>query len=284
MRLSSLHIYPVKSTRSIDLELATVEPWGLRYDRRWMVIDEHGANITARTNAKLFSVTATPQPENALLLDAPESEPLYVSAPTRAGRLPVQFSRLEYALAAGTAADDWISQAISQSAHLVWLDDPKRRAVSERHGGRDNDVMSLADAGPLLLTHEASLARLNAWIAEESARTDDPDTGAREAPQPLSMMRFRPNVVISSDTADQVAPFAEDGWSALRIGNVTFRTSELCDRCVMTTVDPITLERGKEPIRTIARHRNWSGATWFGTRLIPVTTGTLRVGDPVSIS
>jgi uncharacterized protein YcbX len=59
----------------------------------------------------------------------------------------------------------------------------------------------------------------------------------------------------------------------------------VCDRCVMTTIDRQSLETTKEPIRTLARHRAWDGATWFGTRLTPLLPlrpdAILRVGDPV---
>jgi len=53
---------------------------------------------------------------------------------------------------------------------------------------------------------------------------------------------------------------------------------------VMTTIDPVTLVRGKEPIRTLAKHRRWDGKTWFGVLLVPVLDGgrgVVRVGDPV---
>jgi hypothetical protein len=39
---------------------------------------------------------------------------------------------------------------------------------------------------------------------------------------------------------------------------------------------------GKEPMRTLARHRQWDHKTFFGIRIIPVGTGTIRVGDGVS--
>ena len=76
-------------------------------------------------------------------------------------------------------------------------------------------------------------------------------------------------------------PFAEDGWGTLRIGEVRFRTAEVCDRCVMTTIDPETIVAGKEPIRTLARHRAWDGKTWFGTRLVPLDEGRIAIGDEV---
>jgi uncharacterized protein YcbX len=101
------------------------------------------------------------------------------------------------------------------------------------------------------------------------------------------MERFRPNVVI--DGAED--PFAEDGWRTLwtEPGDtvhhpVALRASELVDRCIITTVDPQTLVRGQEPLRTLAKHRRWDGNVWFGIRLVPTTTGTLQVGDAVHVT
>ena len=103
-----------------------------------------------------------------------------------------------------------------------------------------------------------------------------------EPRDPLAHQRFRPNVVVAGGE-----PFAEDAWSSVRIGDVPFRTTMVCDRCVMTTIDRDDLRSGKEPIRTLARHRKWDGATWFGIRLTPVLPldpdATVRVGDPVFV-
>ena len=96
------------------------------------------------------------------------------------------------------------------------------------------------------------------------------------------MLRFRPNVVIDGDPGE---PFAEDAWPFVDLGDVRFRVTAICDRCVMTTVDPVTLARGKEPIRTLAKHRKWDGKTWFGILLVPVlepgSAGVIAVGDAV---
>jgi hypothetical protein len=138
--------------------------------------------------------------------------------------------------------------------------------------------MSLADDGPLLLTNTASLERLNEWISHHAA-----DRG-ETPPEPLTMRRFRPNVVVSPERQDEVTAataFVEERWHAVRIGQVDYRVGELCDRCVMTTIDPESLLRGKEPIRTLARRHSWDGKTWFGVRLIPVSTGVIRVGDSI---
>jgi uncharacterized protein YcbX len=283
MRLSSLHLYPIKSTRGLERDAAVVEPWGLEHDRRWMVVDEAGQNITARTEQALFTITATPGRDGGLVLTAPDRPALRVPAPLSGEPVPVGLSRLDRALSAGAAADAWVSAVLSRAARLVWLDDPRKREVGAHHGGTTTDVMNLADAGPLLLTSTASLGQLNDWIiADLEGRSGQ--GGGEPNPEPLPMMRFRPNVVIDADHAGELRPFAEDSWATVRIGDIRFRTGELCDRCVMTTVDHLTLARGKEPIRTLARHHRWDGSTWFGSRLIPVTVGTIRVGDPVVVA
>jgi uncharacterized protein YcbX len=130
--------------------------------------------------------------------------------------------------------------------------------------------VSFADGFPLLLATEESLAELNRLIRD----------GADHSPEgALPITRFRPNVVVAGAPA-----WAEDRWRRLRIGDAVFRVVKGCDRCVLTTVDPDTAERGKEPLRTLARHRRWAGKVWFGVNLIPDTPGvTIHAGDPVQI-
>ena len=92
------------------------------------------------------------------------------------------------------------------------------------------------------------------------------------------MNRFRPNLVVGG-----CEPFAEDGWSLVRIGRLTLRAVKPCARCVITTVDQETAAKGKEPLRTLARFRRAGNKVLFGQNLIHDKTGTLRVGDPVEI-
>jgi uncharacterized protein YcbX len=178
---------------------------------------------------------------------------------------------LGWALAAGAAADAWVSRAVDRPARLVWLDDPARRPVASSHGGRPGDVVSLADVAPLLLITTASLRQLDAWIAAGAAERGEP------APAPLDPVRFRPNAILDTDE-----PFAEEAWQRVRIGDVPFRLAEHCDRCATTLIEPSTLDSGKEPLRTLARYRRRHGATWFGVRVVPQRRGAMAVGDPVA--
>jgi uncharacterized protein YcbX len=190
-----------------------------------------------------------------------------VARPTGDPR-PVSVFGRPLAAVAAPAADRWLSEVLDRAAHLVHLADPWSRKPEPRFSEPD-DRVSFADGFPVLIAAESSLAELNGWLAQ--------GPNADQAPMP--MIRFRPNLVVAG-----TEPWAEDGWRRVRIGAAEFRAVKGCDRCVMTTIDPDTAARGKEPIATLARHRRFDRATWFGMNLIPDTPGTsIRVGDDVEI-
>ena len=86
--------------------------------------------------------------------------------------------------------------------------------------------------------------------------------------------RLRPNILIGG-----VEGMAEREWEGaqLRIGDTVIRLDALRGRCVMTTVDPDTLDRDPRVLKDIVRR--------FGGRLAldadVVHGGTVRVGDQV---
>jgi MOSC domain-containing protein len=266
--LSEINRYPVKSARGHGVTSATVEPWGLAGDRRWLVVDDDGVLVTAREHSRMLLVRPHLRPDGGLELTAPDAPPLSVDVPD-GDLVPVSVWKSE--LVATLAAPDacaWYSKIVGQPVRLVYLDDPTRRHPNPAFA-LPTDYVSFADGYPLLLTTTASLAQLNDWIAE----------GPRAEEGPLPMIRFRPSVVIEG-----TAPFDEDGWRRIRIGAATFRVVKGCDRCVITMTDPDTAARGKEPIATLAKYRRWDGETWFGMSLIPDTPGVeIAVGDEVEV-
>ncbi|MEO5921538.1 MAG: MOSC N-terminal beta barrel domain-containing protein [Pseudolysinimonas sp.] len=271
--LTRLRRYPVKSFLGEELETATVEPWGLRGDRRWMVVDQDAVVVTAREVHRMLQVRPElVEPFDAagggLRLRAPGMPELFVPTPLEpTGDVQIGRSTLP-AASGGPEADAWVSEALQQAVRLVYLDDPHRRTPNPDFA-LPGDVVSFADAYPVLMASENSLDLLNDWIAE----------GPRPDEGPLDMRRFRPNLVVRG-----AAPFAEDGWSRVRIGEATFRVVKGCDRCVMTTLDPDSGEKQMEPITTLARYRRWDGKTWFAANLVPDTPGAvLRVGDEVEV-
>jgi uncharacterized protein YcbX len=263
--LTSLHIYPLKGGRGLDLDESAVHPWGLAGDRRWMLVDQDFRFISQREHASMARLDLNFGPAGALNVAAAGHPPLTVPVPEDSDLVKVTvWDAALLAAGAGPVADAWFSAYLGEPARLVYLDDPTRRAVDPEFA-QAGDVVTFADGFPLLLTSVGSLDQLGDWL------TADGD-------QPVPMSRFRPNVVVTG-----FEPWAEDRWRRIRIGDVSFRVAKPCGRCVVTTTDQVTGERGRQPLRMLARHRRFGQELVFGQNIIPETPGRLRLGDPVDV-
>src|SRR5215468_3687149 len=89
--------------------------------------------------------------------------------------------------------------------------------------------------------------------------------------------RLRPNLVIGG-----VDGLAERSWGgrALRAGGVLIGLRDLRQRCIMTTVDPDTLEQDVEVLKGI--HRRFGGRLALNAYV--VRGGMLSVGDTVELA
>ncbi|MFF4908299.1 MOSC domain-containing protein [Streptomyces sp. NPDC001260] len=269
-RLRSIHVHPVKAFRGLAPREAVVEPWGLAGDRRWALIDDGGKVVTQRQQPRLALAVAELLPGGGLRLSAPGMDPLTVPVPRPQGTVTVEIfgDKVEGVLAEQPAAHAWCSEYLGAASRLVHMDDPAVRRPVEPEFALPGETVTFADGYPLLLTTDASLDALNSLIAQ----------GPHQAEGPLPMNRFRPNLVVSGTAA-----WAEDEWSRVAVGEVTFRVAKMCGRCLVTTTDQFTAARGKEPLHTLGRHRRIDGKLVFGQNLVPLERGTIRIGDPVTI-
>ncbi|MEW1804536.1 MOSC domain-containing protein [Streptomyces virginiae] len=269
LHVQALHVHPVKSVAGTAPDEVAVEPWGLSGDRRWALIDPEGTVITQRRHPRLVLASARPVGGGRIAVTAPDMAELVVEVPEPGPLEPVSlFGKKVETVVAARAAADWFSAFLGVPVRLVHLDDPAVRRPVDPDYALPGETVSLADGYPLLLTTLASLDALNSLIAAG----DHPEEG------PLPMNRFRPNVVVSGAEA-----WAEDGWQRLAIGDALFRGARECGRCVVTTTDQRTAERGREPLKTLARHRRIGKSLAFGRLLVPLRQGTLHVGDEVRI-
>ena len=101
----------------------------------------------------------------------------------------------------------------------------------------------------------------------------------RESGRNLDLRRFRPNLVIETESDE---PFVEDSWvgRTLKVGEgasigITMRD----ERCVMVNLDPDTAEKDSEVMKTVVR-LNESCAGVYGT---VTRAGELRVGQVVRL-
>ena len=261
--LTGLHLYPIKSCAALSPPQAMVEARGLVGDRRWMIVDGQNRFVTGREHPRLVLIRAEPGPQG-LRLRAPGMAELFVDWPQPSAdraKVVVWDSTVD-AVFAGAQAHRWFSQFMRHEVKLVHMDAQAWRRVNPKYS-QPGDQLSFADAYPLLLLAQSSLDALNARLRN-----------------PVSMLRFRPNLVISG-----VPEHAEDGWRRIRIGGIEFEFIKPCVRCGFVNVLPEsgTLDLGAEPLRTLATYRRAEKGVIFGQNLIARGNGRLRLGDKVEV-
>lgn len=265
--LTEITVFPVKSTAGWRQDTALVEPIGLAGDRRWMVVGAGGECVTARTDPGLLGIDATSDGDDLILRCG--GEEIRVAVPTEPLLEVTVHGRPLHGIPAAPEVGEWVGEVIGRrDVRLVSLGRPRSLNPTRSQPG---DATAFADAYPVTLASRASLLRVQDWVVQSAL-----DRG--EDPTEIRMERFRPNLVIDGD----LEAFEEETWHQVCVGDVTFDVAKLIDRCVLTTIEPHSLERGAEPIRSLARHHSWDGKTWFGLQLIPRSTGRVAVGDPVA--
>ncbi|WP_221394225.1 MOSC domain-containing protein [Dyadobacter sp. NIV53] len=259
MTLSEIWIYPVKSLSGIRLTHAEVEEKGLKYDRRWMIIDENGVFVTQRSFHKMALIDVELLSDSLVLSYRPENNN-QISVPFQpisANPLTVTIWDDETdALTVSDEADKWLSDVLERNVRLVIMPESAERKADPRYAKNEENV-SFADGFPFLIISQASLDQLNSRLAE-----------------PIEMKRFRPNFVVTGTT-----PHEEDGWKSVQIGNIQFDIVKPCARCVLTTVDPETGGKGPEPLKTLATYRRVNNKILFGQNVVARDFGKINEGD-----
>jgi uncharacterized protein YcbX len=272
-RVRSLHVYPVKGCRGIDVDRAQVAVTGLvgqgAGDREWMVVDEDGRFLTQREHPRLALVVAAAG-KRGLRLSAAGVPELDVRDDARApSREVVVWRSTVLGADCGDAAAAWMSRWLAHPARLVRFDRARPRDCNREYVGDSGAHTLFADGYPVLVVNAASLAELNARLA------------GRGHPA-LPMDRFRPNVVIEGLPA-----FDEDHVDTIAIGAVVLRLVKPCIRCQVTTTDQATAQVGVEPLPTLGEFRMNAklGGVAFGVNAIVAEGegGSIATGDAATI-
>lgn len=293
LRLTALNVYPVKSCRGCTVTSSDVDSRGLVCDRRFLIVDAESRFLTQRVHPRM-ALIETALTGSELVLSSPGygsvDIPLQPNTPNSKPKAVTIWKDTVTADDCGDESAHWLSGFLGFHCRLVRAGAAYTRPIPDRKlpfglrivrhslgkggdsggGGSTTDPrplpsheVSFADAYPFLVISEESLAELN-------SRLD----------VPLPMNRFRPNLVVAGGK-----PYAEDEWARFRIGTVVFHGATHCIRCVVTTTDQSTAERGTEPLRTLATYRRVpEEGVKFGRNLIHETkTGRLAVGDAVEL-
>ncbi|CAG0922158.1 unnamed protein product [Notodromas monacha] len=266
--VSSLRVYPVKSCKGVEAQKLLVGPAALskdlNVDRQFMIVDEAGQLVSARTHPKSVLINAEIIEEGLLRLTAPDMPPLELNFPSNASNTPecrgiemdcVIHGRPVKAMDMGNAVSQWLTEflvfrtdrpaELRLEVRLVFHHLPagQRRNLARAllhlpFASEDDKSMFHDEIGAAHIISDASLEDLNDHLK---------GTGTS-----VSALNFRPNITISGGL-----PYAEDDWLFVKIGEAVLRTVRPCTRCIMTTVDPQKGEKNenKEPLASLRKYR-----------------------------
>lgn len=252
--VAEIWIYPIKSCKGICLQSAVISSRGFLYDRLFAIADkdfddegnERGYKVlTQRTHPAMTHIctsidfeeghiiVACPGMDDVLIVPLEENHEFQ-----RHKRVRVWGDQCE-SIDCGDDAAAWLLECLSKYPNNEPFKDLRLVRMADdfvRSSGSPNGQTAFADAKPFLLMSTSTV-----------------DEVIHRCPRPVSMMNFRPNIVVKYAKA-----FAEDQWTSLSIGdNPLVFYADPCSRCKLTTNDP---DRGEfnendEPMRSLKAYR-----------------------------
>jgi uncharacterized protein YcbX len=260
LALSEIYIYPVKSLGGISVDSVIVEERGLKYDRRYLLIDENNVFMTQRDYPQLALLKLSFRENGFNVLNTQNNSYTFIpfESDSKENISVTIWDDVCSAVRVSKELDDWFSTAINKKCSLVYMPDDEKRIVEKKYIN-DEHIVSFADAYPFLIIGQSSLDDLN-------ARLD----------KPIPMNRFRTNFVFTGGNA-----FEEDNWNDFKIGDVNFKAVKPCARCIITTTNQDTAERNSEPLKTLSTYRKFNNQVLFGMNVVCFNNGYVSVGDKI---
>ncbi|KAE9370909.1 hypothetical protein N431DRAFT_43110 [Stipitochalara longipes BDJ] len=306
MKITQLHIYPIKSLRGISLPTATLCAQGLAYDRRYVLLKPSAdgkfksmfvgelpemalfhPTLPSNTEDPWTHFTVDYRPPNPI---SSQKTPLEVPFSPNTKRLKkinieIHTDPTYPAYIMPEDINKWFSECFGYPVFLAYLGDAlgiKRKDEKAKNWistvqpliSRPDSVISFSDGAPLLLTSESSLEDLHPRLGGEKA----------------VMEKFRPNIVVDGEGV----PWDEDFWGEVKLtrNGLSIVLIANCSRCTSINVD---LDKGRMgegesgkllkkmmKDRRIDKGEKWSPI--FGRYGFPTHGGEIQVGDEVVVS
>ena len=274
--VTALYRYPVKSMLGEAVAAATVSERGLAGDRTYAVLDGTGAVGSAKHPRKwgdLLRCRGRLDDSGSVRVVLPDGAALGVGDPDLDERLSKLLGRPVF-VSADVPERSRLERAVPE--YEGGVPEAVRKSASVDATGESITTGSVApgtffDFGRVHLVTTASLDRM---------RTVYPAGD-------FDVRRFRPNLVVDTEGGPG---FPEDAWpgSRLRVGEALFRVVVPTPRCVIPTLGHDELPPDPGIMRAVAReHRipvfDLGRLSCLGVYLEVLETGTVRVGDPITV-
>lgn len=254
--VKELYIYPIKSLAGIPVQSAKAEEMGFENDRRWMLVDEENQFITQRKYPNLSQFYPKIKEGKIEISHHDNKHEFSISESLEEPIFSKVWDDESKVVEVNKATSKWFSEALGFTCKLVKISNKGDRKHKSTKLDKTLNV-SLADGYPYLLIGSESLDSLNEKLEEK-----------------ITIKRFRPNIVISTELAHE-----EDSFNTFQIGNVKFQNAKPCGRCVMINNNPMTGIMLKEPLKTLSTYRKVDNSVLFGTNVLCLNEGIIAVGD-----
>ncbi|XP_041458790.1 molybdenum cofactor sulfurase-like [Lytechinus variegatus] len=284
-RLLKIFLYPVKSCGAMEVSEWELSEAGLKYDRRWMIVNDGGVYMSQKRIPHLCLIKPSIDLVNNQLLLAYKDKGNFT--------LPLDIPRSyinETSLSQGKVCGDrvntidcgdgvaaWLTEVIGQRCRLQQQDPDYHRSskLNKNTAKRGSDCsLSLANQSQYLLVTASSSASLLSAVNQSSNQE------SHQLSLDDMIARFRSNLVVEGCSA-----FEEESWSKIAIGGQDFEVKGCCNRCQMICINQDTAEKGTEPLCTLSAVR--SKKIFFGVHLMNsamLKEGVkLRKGDAVKV-
>jgi uncharacterized protein YcbX len=262
MEITGLFIYPIKSMGGISLKSSTIEMRGLKYDRRWMLVDENNRFLSQREHPFLSRFSLALNDEFFTVTNTLNNECRNIPLEKVTNQKKMVYVWEDEVLAKVVEPEIslWFSNQIGQKVDLVYQPNESIRPVDSNHIITGQEHTSLSDGYPVLIISEASLEYLNSLC-----------------PEHIQMERFRPNIVVKN-----IEAFGEDKLDKFCINDVELYGVKPCARCNVPNLNTETLTFSKEPSLTLSKIRKFGNKILFGQNLVVHKIGRINVGDKKS--
>jgi uncharacterized protein YcbX len=258
-RISEMWIYPIKALGGIRVKQSKVKEKGLEFDRRMMLLNSGNKFLTQRDENRF--ALFRPSIVDGRITVAFGSEMLTIedtrtgdSVETMVWDDPVTVVEMNKNYSA------WFSNQLGFDCKLVSFPESNARPVNPQRSINKENV-SLADGYPFLILGQSSLDYLNSKLDV-----------------PLPMNRFRPNLVFTGGK-----PHDEDFWKEFTVGSNRFVGIKPCARCVVTTINQDSADKGVEPLKTFATYRKFEKEIYFGQNAVAQDCIEVQEGDIITV-
>jgi uncharacterized protein YcbX len=258
--IRQLFIYPIKSCAGIEVTHAQLTPTGLSMDREWMIVDQEGMFLTQRQIPHMVWITPSLS-STALTLTAPGVSPISIALDqAESPRTVTVWRDTLQGDDQGDAVATWLDAYLAvpgKHYRLVRFSKKARRLSALDWTKGVEAVNKFSDGFAVLVVSQRALTELNERLMQQG----------HEA---VSMLRFRPNIVL-----DDLDAHLEDHLNELVIetetGSVELSLVKPCPRCPVPNIDPITAISSPEVIETLQGYRSLAridGGIGFGMNAI----------------